>query len=156
MNRIQQAPRAFVAALYVAVAYLVVSPFLYESQRLLPADPTDFDWRFGAEGFILTAVTTPLIGLALGTFLAYLRGDTRGQRVLAWTCLALVVVLVVIWVGFLVDLQSMVRSVPAEAIGIVKATAFRSAVGAATAIIALLGLSIGGFRAAAQVAGSKQ
>ena len=68
MSRLEQAPPSFAAALYSAAGFMVIAPFLYESQRILPLQLSDLDWRFGAEGFLLTALTTPLLGIALGRF----------------------------------------------------------------------------------------
>lgn len=151
-NPLAKAPPSLIIALYLAAGFLVVGPFLYEAQRLFPAEVNDVHWRFGAGGFLLGAVTTPLLGLALATLLAYLRGFSRPQRLVALLTGVFAAGLLAVLVVFISDLQGMVRSIPVQAAPVVRATAIRTILGAATAALAAIALVLGGIAAARQAA----
>ena len=147
-NPLQQARPATVRALYVAAAYLVVAPFVFEIQRLLPLRFGDLDWRFGAAGFFLTAVTTPLLGLALLALLAHLRGDPGVARAVAAVTAGFALGIGLAMISFLRDLGPMLSDTPDPAASLVRSTAIRTLVGSALALVAMIAMSTGGWSAA--------
>lgn len=150
MSRLEQAPPSFAAALYCAAGFMVVAPFLYESQRILPLKLSDLDWRFGAEGFLLTALTTPLLGIALALLVAWGRRSPGALRAVSAVSILFAVVFALLLVAFLRDLSASLPGVPVQVLPVVKATAGRTVGGASLAVITALLLGIGGWRSASE------
>jgi hypothetical protein len=148
MSRLEQAPPSFAAALYCAAGFMVVAPFLYESQRILPLRGSDLDWRFGAEGFLLTALTTPLLGIALGMLVAWGRRTPGALRLISAFSILFGVVFALLLAAFVRDLGASLPGVPVQVLPVVKATAGRTIAGASLAVITALILGIGGWRSA--------
>lgn len=148
MSRLEQAPPSFAAALYCAAGFMVVAPFLYESQRILPLRLSDLDWRFGAEGFLLTALTTPLLGIALALLVAWGRRARGALRVVSAFSILFALVFALLLAAFLSDLVATLPGVPVQVLPVVKATAGRTVAGASLAVLAALLLGIGGWRSA--------
>lgn len=155
MSRLDQAPSSFAAALYLSAAFMVVAPFLYEMQRILPARPADLDWRFGAEGFLLTALTTPLLGLALALLVAWGRGTPGALRFVGGLTLVFAVGFAVVLTAFVGDFNATLPGVPARMVPPVKATVLRTIAGSSLAILSAAFLGIGAWRAAG-VAGRRR
>lgn len=153
MSRLEQAPPSFAAALYCAAAFMVIAPFLYESQRILPLQLSDLDWRFGAEGFLLTALTTPLLGIALALLVAWGRRAPGALRVVSVVSILFALVFALLLAVFLSDLGATLPGVPVQVLPVVKATAGRTVAGASLAVITALLLGIGGWRSAASASG---
>jgi hypothetical protein len=147
-NPIEHAPPAVVRALYLAAAYLVVAPFLFELQRILPPHPGDLDWRFGAAGFVLTAVTTPVLGLTAMMVVAILRGRAGPMRAVAVLSGIVALGILLTAVSFGRDLGTMLPETPGVAARLLRATAARTLVGSGTAFLVLLALAWAGLVAA--------
>ena len=151
MSRLDQAPPSFAAALYLSAAFMVVAPFLYEMQRILPVRPADLDWRFGAEGFLLTALTTPLLGLAMALLVAWGRGTPGVLRLVGGLTLLFAVGFAGLLIVFVGDFNATLPGVPAKMLPPVKATVLRTIAGSSLAILSAALLGIGAWRAAGMV-----
>lgn len=148
MSRLEQAPPAFAAALYSAAGFMVLAPFIYESQRILPLRLSDLDWRFGAEGFLLTALTTPLLGIALALLVAWGRRAPGALRAVSGFSILFAAVFALLLTAFVRDLSASLPGVPVQVLPVVKATAGRTIAGASLAVLTALFLGIGGWRSA--------
>jgi hypothetical protein len=79
-----------VGLLLVAVAaFVIVVPFVNIGLGTLPWRPAVRDWRFGAWGFVLGALTLPVVGLGL----LGVGGVLRDSRAVLWTGLIVSLVL---------------------------------------------------------------
>ena len=135
--------RALITALFLVAGYAVISPFLYEAQRLLPPQLGSPDWRLGAGGFLLEALTTPTLGLAAALALAWYDERWGLMRLVAWTAILGSVATVVVWALFLREFLAMRPGVPEVGRGVYDAASMRSLVigGLSAPILLLLGVS---------------
>jgi len=147
MNRLQQAPPSFVASLYFSALFLVAGPVAFEIQRIWPFRPGELEWRFGAEGFLLSALTLPLLGFTVATALAFVRGNRGPQRLIAVLGLLVVLLSAAVLVAFVIDLRAALPGVPLKAVPVMKAAAVRTIISAGLAVLAATTLAIGGWRA---------
>ncbi len=90
------------ATIFVA-AFLIIVPFVNVAPNVFPLNPGLRDWRFGALGFILTALTMPTLGLGLLALGGALRGSRRAALVTLVIALLLSVVAVPGLTVFLLD-----------------------------------------------------
>lgn len=153
--------RSLVTALLLVAAYAVVSPFLYEAQRLLPPVLDDPDWRLGAGGFLLEALTTPTLGLAGALALAWYDARWGLMRGVAWVALAGAALTAIVWALFLREVLSMRPGVPEAARGVFDAASVRGLlVGGLSApmltLIGVIGLRLGRNRGALERAESRR
>lgn len=135
--------RALVTALFFVAAYAVLSPFLYEAQRLLPPAPSSADWRLGAGGFLLEAVTTPTLGLAGAMALAWYDARWGVMRGVAWVALVGALLTLLVWALFLREVLSMRPGIPEAARGVFDAAAIRGLLigGLSAPMLALVGVA---------------
>ena len=110
-------------AIYVALAYVYLAPILREIQRVLPVKLNEADWRFGAAGFLLAALSPSVLALAGALLFAFIRGHQR----IAWGIgvLSLVTALfAVAGVGtMLLDWGAVAAQVPQAGKAVLRATA---------------------------------
>jgi hypothetical protein len=71
--------------------FLVVVPFGGIIPEILPVRLGEQDWRFGALGYFLDALTLPSVGLVVCLVAAALRQSVRGSRLTAGVALVIAV-----------------------------------------------------------------
>lgn len=90
------------AAILVAT-FLIVVPFVNVAPNIFPLKPGVRDWRFGALGFVLSALTMPTLGLGFLALGGVLRGSSRVARSTFGIAALLAVLSVVGLVVFVMD-----------------------------------------------------
>lgn len=88
--------------------FLVVVPLGGIVPEILPFRLAETDWRFGAFGFFLSALTLPAIGLVACLIAALLRGSSRASKATAVVALVIAVVALVVLPLFLRDGMALV------------------------------------------------
>lgn len=83
--------------------FLVVVPLGGIIPEILPVRLAENDWRFGAFGYFLSALTLPAIGLVACLIAALLRRSSRASTATALVALVLAVVTLVVLPLFLRD-----------------------------------------------------
>jgi hypothetical protein len=105
---------ALAGPLYLVAGLLVVMPLMDFAMSIGPAQFASVQWRFASVGLLSGYTLMPLLGLALALGLAGLTRQRAAQRVLIVLCLTLAVVMLLIAVGFLLDVMQVRATVPAE------------------------------------------
>jgi hypothetical protein len=105
---------ALAGPLYLVAGLLVVMPLIDFAMSIGPAQFTSLQWRFASVGLLSGYTLMPLLGLAMALGLAVLTRQRVAQRVLIALCLTLAVVILLIAVGFLLDVLQLRTTVPAD------------------------------------------
>lgn len=109
--------RPLVAAVYLVLAMLILTPLVETTLAVLPLRPSALNWRFGAAGLYSRAVIVPLFGLLLVTGVAAWLGQRLVVRVVGVMVGLGALIAVVASVLFVLDALQMRAQVPAEARG---------------------------------------
>lgn len=105
---------ALAGPLYVVAAMLIVVPAVDFLLSVPAAQPSSVQWRFAAAGQLSAYLMTPVLGLALAFVVAAVLEHYVVQRVLVVVCLTTAVALVVLGVGFMLDVGQVRGSVPTD------------------------------------------
>jgi hypothetical protein len=95
--------RSIALAAYVAIAIFVLFPIMDTLSAVLPANPGDIAWRYGAAGLVSRILPDAVLGLLLALIVAISLQHGRVRRGLGLASLLFALVLVGIWVIFFVD-----------------------------------------------------
>jgi hypothetical protein len=105
---------ALAGPLYVVAIVLILIPALDFAFSVPPGEFSSVQWRFAAVGIMSGNVTLPFLGLALALTIAGVTKQFPVVRVLLVMCLTLALALIVISLGFMLDVLQLLASVPPE------------------------------------------
>jgi hypothetical protein len=149
MRSARQAPSAVsVAGLYVFGLVLFCWPFLDLVTNALPILPGELQWRYGFAGLMAAYLHTPILALVMVTASAYALGHTKTLRALSAFEVVMAFGIVLIAVGFSLDLLQVRASRPEEVRGAVMAGGLIAVAKHLSSAAVLLLLGIGGWRTA--------
>ena len=100
--------------LYFLAILLIGTPLVDILANTWPLHVGLLTWRYGAAGMFSGFVLTPLLGLGLACWLAITMGHRAIQRVLMIASLVAAVVLLVVALGFVLDVLQLRHNVPAN------------------------------------------
>ena len=100
--------------MYVVAIALILLPTLDFVFSVPPAEFAEVQWRFAAFGLLSGVVMMPLIGLALAVAVAGFLRQYHVVRVLVVLCLTIAVFLIVVSLGFVLDVLQLQGTVPQE------------------------------------------
>jgi chromate transport protein ChrA len=108
-------PEEALAGPMYAVAFLLVAfPLVDFLQSIRGFQPGNLQWRFATVGLLSGVLLTPILGVIVAMVVAAIRGHALVQRLLAILNLLAAVVLLVLLIGFVLDLLQL-RSIVPEA-----------------------------------------
>jgi hypothetical protein len=113
---------ALIGPFYLVAALLVVTPAVDFALSVGSPQPGSVQWRFATVGLLSGYTLTPILGFTMALAVAGLAGHTLVQRVVVWLCLLTSIALLILLVGFALDMLQLRASIPAEG-----QPAFRSA-----------------------------
>jgi hypothetical protein len=99
--------RSIALAAYVAIGTFVLFPILDTLTAVLPANPADIAWRYGAAGLVSRILPSLVLGLLLALIVAVSLEHPRVRRGLGILSLVIALLLVGVWVLFFVDSSRM-------------------------------------------------
>lgn len=105
---------ALSAPLYVVALALVLIPASDFLLSVPAAQPSSLQWRFAAVGLLSGFTMTPILGLALALVIAAVSKQVAMQRLLVITCLTLAAMLLMVCVGFVLDMTRLRASIPED------------------------------------------
>lgn len=105
---------ALARPLYVVAFALVLIPTLDFVFSVPPAEFASVQWRFAAVGLLSGFAVMPMMGLALACVIAGMLKQFHVVRLLVIVCLTTALVLIVISLGFVLDVLQLMASVPPE------------------------------------------
>lgn len=100
--------------MYVVAFALILLPILDFVFTIPPAQLSSVQWRFAAFGLLSGVVMLPLVGLALAVAVAGFLRQFHVVRVLLFFCLTIAFVLLVVSLGFILDVLQIRGTVPQE------------------------------------------
>lgn len=103
---------ALAGPLYLVAALLVVSPLVDYFLTVPPAEFSNVQWRFSAVGLLSGHLLLPIVGLALAFVISAVLKHYALQRVMVLVCLTIAVVIIVLSIGFLLDVNQLQPTVP--------------------------------------------
>ena len=115
---------------------------------MLPASFASPDWRYGAVGFLLGNIVTPIIGLSIAAAAALINRQRGVLMVVSLAFLLLALILVVGGVTFLVDFGGISAKLSERVTPAFHAATVKTAVIALLAAVASIWLGLGGWRVA--------
>lgn len=117
------------APLYLLAAVLVLTPlFDFVTSGVVPPQVGNIEWRFATVGLLSGFLLTPMLGVALGMFVAAWMDHHGVQRALAILNLAVCALFTVLLLLFLLDVIQLRSAVQAEAKAGFQAAAFKAVV----------------------------
>ncbi len=105
---------ALAGPLYVVAGLLVVVPALDFALSLAAPQLSSVQWRFASVGLLSGFTLTPILGITIALGVAGGMRHVLAQRLLVVTCLAGSLLLLVLSLGFLLDVAQLRASVPPE------------------------------------------
>jgi hypothetical protein len=105
---------ALARPLYVVAFALVLVPTLDFVFSVPPAEFASVQWRFAAVGLLSGFVLMPMMGLALACVIAGMLKQFHVVRLLVILCLTIALVLIVISLGFVLDVLQLLATLPEE------------------------------------------
>lgn len=103
---------ALAGPLYVVAALLVVMPLVDYFLSVPPAEFSNVQWRFSALGLLSSHLLLPVAGLALAFVLSAVLNHHALQRLMVLVCLTIALGLIVLSIGFLLDVTQLQGTVP--------------------------------------------
>jgi len=100
--------------MYVVAIALILLPTLDFVFSVPPAQFSSVQWRFAAFGLLSGVVMTQLIGLALALAVAGFLRQFHIVRLLILFCLTMALVLIVVSLGFVLDVLQLQGTVPQD------------------------------------------
>lgn len=82
---------------------LIIMPPVDALLNVMPLDPTNERWRFGAVGALTGTTPIPLLGFVLALALAQIRDHRMTQRIIGWIGWIMVILLIGSLVMFILD-----------------------------------------------------
>ena len=140
-----------VRGLYLFAFILVFWPAVDLLTNTAPFHPGDVRWRYGFAGLLAGFLHTPILGLALATFVAYGRRSRLALRTLASVELLGAVALVLVMGMFALDVVQIRAMRPPESLAAFMTGAAISEAKHLTAFLVLVSLGIGSWRTGAMV-----
>ena len=137
--------------LYLFAFVLVFWPLVDLVTNTLPMHPGDVRWRYGFAGLLAGFLHTPILGLALATFLAYSRSSGFTLRALAALELLGALVLLLIMGVFVLDVVQVRAMRPPDSMPAFLTGAAISEAKHFTAFLVLVALGIGSWKTGALV-----
>lgn len=105
---------ALAGPLYAVATALMVIPLVDFIMSVPRVEFSDVQWRFAAVGLLSGYTLTPMLGLALAIGVSSATQRDGLQRVLAVVCLTSALFLMIVCLGFALDVVQLRASVPAE------------------------------------------
>lgn len=133
---------------YVVSAMLVLLPFAEFFVSIWPLQPGVVRWRFGAVGLFSGALLVPILGVLLAYAVAVLLEHRVMQRIISVLSGLVALVLVAAAAGFVLDMLQMRGQVRPEAHRAFDVASVLGLIKMLMATVALVCLSIGGWRSA--------
>ena len=133
---------------YPIALLLIVMPFLDSVPKMLPADFASADWRYGAAGFFIGSIVTPVLGLTVAAAAALIARQRGVLTVVSVVFLLLAAVLLIGGTAFLVDFGGIAAKVSERVAPAFRAATVKTAVIALLAILSSVWLGLGGLRVA--------
>ncbi|HWP03506.1 MAG TPA: hypothetical protein VNL96_08630 [Gemmatimonadaceae bacterium] len=106
--------RPFAGASYALAALLVVLPLLDYTQNVGAPQLGNVQWRFASVGLLSSYLVTPLLGASLAVGTAAVLEHRTARRILGYGCMALAILLVLMLLGFVLDVIQLRHGVPTE------------------------------------------
>ena len=100
--------------MYVVAFALILLPTLDFVYSVPPAQFASVQWRFAAFGLLSDRVVMPILGLALAVAVAGFLKHFHVMRMLVVFCLTIGLVLIVVSLGFILDMLQLQGAVPDE------------------------------------------
>jgi chromate transport protein ChrA len=141
-----EGPEALIAPLYVVAFLLVATPVMDFATSIIPARPSDIEWRFASVGLLSGFLLTPLLGIALAMGVARFAGHVRTQRIMALLNLAVTVLFVALLLFFLLDIFQLRSAVQPEAAEAFASAATKAVIKHGSFIVTLGVMGWSGFR----------
>lgn len=141
-----EGPDAMVAPLYFVAFLLVATPVMDFATSIIPARPSDIEWRFASVGLLSGFLLTPLLGVVLAMGVAHFSGHLRFQRVMALLNLTVTTLFVALLLFFLLDIFQLRSAVQPEAAEAFSAAATKAVIKHGSFIVALGVLGWSGIR----------
>jgi hypothetical protein len=132
---------------YCAALLLIVISGLDYAATLWPFQPAELSWRYGAVGLLSSFTLTPLLGGLLLSATAALAGHRRVLRAVAILHLAAAIALLVLLVGFGLDVLQVRRDTAPDARFVTDVGAAKAAIKLGLVTVVALWLGVGGIRA---------
>jgi hypothetical protein len=105
---------ALAGPLYAVAALLFLLPLVDFLLGIPPAQLSSVQWRFAAVGLLSGYTLTPILGVALAFVVSAMLKQYMAQRVLVLACFLGALLLIVLSMGFLLDVMQLRATVPAE------------------------------------------
>lgn len=126
---------------------MALSTLLDLGARLWPAQVGSRDWRYGAAGLLLSALVTPLLGLAVAMAGAFFSRSVRAVRVLSVVAVVAGALLALVLIVFLVDYVALAPKVEAPLKLTFTVATVKAVILSVLVIPSALALGLGGLRA---------
>jgi hypothetical protein len=143
----QNAVAPLTSAFYMAGFVLVITPVIDFATSILPLRPFELQWRFATMGLLPGFLLTVLLGLVLVSLTAAVAGHRGAQRALAFINLLATLVLLAVAGLFVLDTLELRVQVPEGDRFAYDMSSYRALGKYLLMLLALLMLTIGGFRA---------
>jgi hypothetical protein len=115
MNSRYADPEAALSAPFYAFALLLVAtPLMDFASSIFPIQLRSPQWRFASAGLLSGFLLTPMLGIAIAMTVSAIRGHGRVQRFIAALNLLLAVALLILLIGFVLDVLQLNGMVPAD------------------------------------------
>jgi hypothetical protein len=102
------------APLYAFALLLVVIPVVDFVQSVGTPQPGNIQWRFATVGLLSSVLLTPMLGLGIAIVVAAFRRHLRALRLLALLSALAAIALMLLTLGFTLDVLQLRNSVPAQ------------------------------------------
>jgi len=105
---------ALAGPLYLVAALLVFFPALDFVMSIGAPQPGNIQWRFASVGLLSSYLLTPILGIGMAFVIAAVTGSAVVQRLLVVLSFLGTLLMVVLTIGFLLDVVQLRVSIPAD------------------------------------------